>query len=188
LRVGPLSWRCSARFRSSSHSSRSSQVPAKTAYLASVSSPVSWRSSSGRALRASLATARSRPVLAVSSRRRPTRRRSGRRAATAPPTRSCSATRRSARRSTRRSQRGTTCVPPSGEPRSLSRSGHGTTSGTRRSRTRPRRATPQAYVQAKAGHSQGTITERYIHAAQVLLPGAAARAEERMFGAAERAK
>ena len=42
---------------------------------------------------------------------------------------------------------------------------------------------PQAYVQAKAGHSQGTITERYIHAAQVLFPGAAARAEERMFGA-----
>jgi integrase len=41
---------------------------------------------------------------------------------------------------------------------------------------------PQAYVQAKAGHSQGSITERYIHAAQVLFPGAAARAEERMFG------
>ena len=43
---------------------------------------------------------------------------------------------------------------------------------------------PQVYVQAKAGHSQGSITERYIHAAQVLFPGAAARAEERMFGAA----
>ena len=41
---------------------------------------------------------------------------------------------------------------------------------------------PQAYVQLKAGHSQGSITERYIHAAQVLFPGAAARAEERMFG------
>ncbi|MGC9974063.1 MAG: site-specific integrase [Gaiellaceae bacterium] len=40
---------------------------------------------------------------------------------------------------------------------------------------------PQAYIQLKAGHSQGTITERYIHAAQVLFPGAAARAEERMF-------
>jgi integrase len=40
---------------------------------------------------------------------------------------------------------------------------------------------PQAYVQMKAGHSQGSITERYIHAAQVLFPGAAARAEERMF-------
>jgi integrase len=43
---------------------------------------------------------------------------------------------------------------------------------------------PQAYIQLKAGHSQGTITERYIHAAQVLFPGAAARAEERMFGSA----
>jgi integrase len=42
---------------------------------------------------------------------------------------------------------------------------------------------PQAYVQLKAGHSQGSITERYIHAAQVLFRGAAARAEERMFGA-----
>lgn len=42
---------------------------------------------------------------------------------------------------------------------------------------------PQAYVQLKAGHSQGAITERYIHAAQVLFPGAAARGEERMFGA-----
>jgi len=43
---------------------------------------------------------------------------------------------------------------------------------------------PQAYVQAKAGHSQGSITERYIHAAQVLFPGAAARGEERTFGSA----
>jgi integrase len=41
---------------------------------------------------------------------------------------------------------------------------------------------PQAYVQLKAGHSQGAITERYIHAAQVLFPGAAARGESRMFG------
>ena len=41
---------------------------------------------------------------------------------------------------------------------------------------------PQAYVQLKAGHWQGAITERYIHAAQVLFPGAAARGEERMFG------
>ena len=45
---------------------------------------------------------------------------------------------------------------------------------------------PQAYVQLKAGHSQGSITERYIHAAQVLFPGAAARGEERMFGAPNR--
>lgn len=43
---------------------------------------------------------------------------------------------------------------------------------------------PQAYVQLKAGHSQGSITERYVHAAQVLFPGAAARGEERMFGVA----
>jgi integrase len=41
---------------------------------------------------------------------------------------------------------------------------------------------PQAYVQMKAGHSQGSITERYIHAAQVLFPGAAERAEARLFG------
>jgi hypothetical protein len=37
----------------------------------------------------------------------------------------------------------------------------------------------------QAGHSQGSITERYIHAAQVLFPGAAARGEERMFGATQ---
>ena len=43
---------------------------------------------------------------------------------------------------------------------------------------------PQAYVQLKAGHSQGSITERYIHAAQVLFPGAAARGEERNVRAA----
>ena len=40
---------------------------------------------------------------------------------------------------------------------------------------------PMAYVQLKAGHSQSAITERYIHAAQVLFPGAAARGERRMF-------
>jgi integrase len=44
---------------------------------------------------------------------------------------------------------------------------------------------PHAYIQLKAGHSQGQITERYIHAAQVHFPGAAARAEERMFGTPE---
>jgi integrase len=43
---------------------------------------------------------------------------------------------------------------------------------------------PMAYVQLKAGHSQGQITERYIHAAQVLFPGAAARGEDRLFGKA----
>jgi integrase len=41
---------------------------------------------------------------------------------------------------------------------------------------------PMAYVQLKAGHSQSAITERYIHAAQVLFPGAAARGEDRLFG------
>jgi integrase len=40
---------------------------------------------------------------------------------------------------------------------------------------------PMAYVQLKAGHSQSAITERYIHAAQVRFPGAAARGEERML-------
>jgi integrase len=40
---------------------------------------------------------------------------------------------------------------------------------------------PMAYVQLKAGHSQSAITERYIHAAQVLFPGAAKRAEDRML-------
>jgi integrase len=40
---------------------------------------------------------------------------------------------------------------------------------------------PMSYIQLKAGHSQSAITERYIHAAQVLFPGAAARCEERMF-------
>jgi integrase len=42
---------------------------------------------------------------------------------------------------------------------------------------------PHIYVQARAGHSQGSITERYMHAAQVLFLGAAARSEDRMFGA-----
>jgi integrase len=42
---------------------------------------------------------------------------------------------------------------------------------------------PMSYVQLKAGHSQSAVTERYIHAAQVLFHGAAARGEGRMFGA-----
>jgi hypothetical protein len=41
-----------------------------------------------------------------------------------------------------------------------------------------------SYIQLKAGHSQSAITEQYIHAAQVLFPGAAAKGEGRMFGAA----
>jgi integrase len=42
---------------------------------------------------------------------------------------------------------------------------------------------PQAYVQMRAGHSNGSITERYVHAAQVAFPGAAERAEDRIFSA-----
>ena len=41
---------------------------------------------------------------------------------------------------------------------------------------------PQAYVQMQAGHSSGAITERYVHAAAVMFPGAAAKTEERLFG------
>jgi integrase len=40
---------------------------------------------------------------------------------------------------------------------------------------------PAMYVQLKAGHSQAPITERYIHAAQVLFPGAAQRGKDRLF-------
>jgi integrase len=45
---------------------------------------------------------------------------------------------------------------------------------------------PMPYVQQKAGHSQSVITERYIHAAQVLFPGAAARGEARLFSERDR--
>jgi integrase len=44
---------------------------------------------------------------------------------------------------------------------------------------------PMAYVQLKAGHSQSAITERCIHAAQVLFPGAAAKGEARLYGFAQ---
>lgn len=44
---------------------------------------------------------------------------------------------------------------------------------------------PMAYVQLKAGHSQTATTERYIHAVQVLFPGASARGEGRIFGATD---
>jgi hypothetical protein len=43
---------------------------------------------------------------------------------------------------------------------------------------------PNAYLQAKAGHSSFSITERYIHAAQTAFPGAVERSEERLFGSA----
>jgi integrase len=42
------------------------------------------------------------------------------------------------------------------------------------------------YIQHRAGHAQITTTMRYIHAAQVLFPGAARKAEVRMFGPAKR--
>ena len=42
---------------------------------------------------------------------------------------------------------------------------------------------PAVYVQARAGHAQATMTERYVHAALVAFPGAAERAEERLFRA-----
>jgi integrase len=45
---------------------------------------------------------------------------------------------------------------------------------------------PLAYIQMRAGHSQASITERYIHAAQVQFAGAAQRSEARIFGATER--
>ncbi len=41
---------------------------------------------------------------------------------------------------------------------------------------------PAVYVQMKAGHSQAAITERYIHASQVMFPGAAQQGEDRLFG------
>lgn len=41
---------------------------------------------------------------------------------------------------------------------------------------------PSACLQAKAGHSQFSITERYIHAAQVAFLGAVDRSEARLFG------
>lgn len=47
---------------------------------------------------------------------------------------------------------------------------------------------PQIYVQMRAGHAHGSITERYLHAAQVLFPGAAEKSENRMFGTAGPAK
>jgi hypothetical protein len=40
---------------------------------------------------------------------------------------------------------------------------------------------PAVYVRMKAGHAQGSVTERYVHAAQVLFPGAAEKGEARLF-------
>jgi integrase len=41
---------------------------------------------------------------------------------------------------------------------------------------------PAMYVQAKAGHAQGSTTERYLHAAKTTYPDAAELAEARLFG------
>ena len=38
----------------------------------------------------------------------------------------------------------------------------------------------------RAGHSNGSITERYVHAAQVAFPGAVERSEARIFAAVDR--
>ena len=93
-----------------------------------------------------------------------------------------SATRRSARRSTPRGWHASTCARPS-LGREITKPFRPWHDLRHTSLTHEAAAgNPQAYVQLKAGHSQGTITERYIHAAQVLFPGAARRGEERMFG------
>jgi integrase len=42
---------------------------------------------------------------------------------------------------------------------------------------------PLAYIQMRAGDSQASITEGYIHAAQVQSAGAAQRSGERLLGA-----
>ena len=41
---------------------------------------------------------------------------------------------------------------------------------------------PPMFVQAKAGHAQGSTTERYLHASQTSYPDAAELAEARLFG------
>lgn len=45
----------------------------------------------------------------------------------------------------------------------------------------PGAGNPAVYVQARAGRAQATMTERYVHAAQVAFPGAAENAEDRLF-------
>jgi integrase len=42
---------------------------------------------------------------------------------------------------------------------------------------------PSMFVQAKAGHAQGSTTERYLHARQTTFPDAAELAEARLFAA-----
>jgi integrase len=40
---------------------------------------------------------------------------------------------------------------------------------------------PAMFVQAKAGHAQGSTTERYLHASRTSYPDAAELAEARLF-------
>jgi integrase len=42
---------------------------------------------------------------------------------------------------------------------------------------------PSMFVQAKAGHAQGSTTERYLHARKTSYPNAAELAEVRLSGA-----
>ena len=41
---------------------------------------------------------------------------------------------------------------------------------------------PAMFVQAKAGHAQGSTTERYLHASRTAYPDAAELTEARLFG------
>jgi hypothetical protein len=41
------------------------------------------------------------------------------------------------------------------------------------------------FVQAKAGHAQGSTTERYLHARKAAFPDAAELGESRLFEAVE---
>ena len=85
-------------------------------------------------------------------------------------------TRRSSRHSSgRRSRR----------PESWSRSDRGTASATPPSPRRPRRVCLRCSSRTKAGHAQGSTTERYLHATNTAFPEAAALAEARLFLAAE---
>ena len=47
---------------------------------------------------------------------------------------------------------------------------------------------PSMYVQAKAGHAQGSTTERYLHARRTEFPDAAELAEARLFTTQPRGK
>jgi integrase len=46
---------------------------------------------------------------------------------------------------------------------------------------------PAMFVQAKAGHAQGSTTERYLHTNRTAYPHAAELAKARLFGATEAA-